>query len=79
MIKDIHLALKVKVFFGYSTPAIAPDTESSSQKPELTTTSHHRYHRERERERNLHIKSYKAKLERLRSVRLTLHEQAVNF
>jgi hypothetical protein len=33
----------------------------------------------KEKRRNLHIKSYKAKLERLRSIRLTRRDQAVRL
>jgi hypothetical protein len=33
----------------------------------------------RKRRRNLHTKDYKAKLEKLRSARLTRYEQLVNF
>jgi hypothetical protein len=62
MIKGIHLALEVKTSFGNSTPAMGSSTESSSQKPRVPTDSHHRHHRKEEKE-NLHIKSYKAKLE----------------
>jgi hypothetical protein len=79
MIKDIHLALEVKTFLSNSTPATGPSMESDPQKPGHPIDSHHRHHQKRGRERNLHTKSYKAKLERLRSARLTRHDQAVNF
>jgi hypothetical protein len=74
-IKGIHLTLEVKTSFGNSTPA----TGSSTQKPGLPTDSHQRLRQKREKRRNLHIKSYKVKLERLRSVRLTHHDQAVRL
>jgi hypothetical protein len=54
MIKDIHLSLEVKTFFDNSTPATSPSIESSTQKPGLPTTSHHRHHRKREREKPIH-------------------------
>jgi hypothetical protein len=47
-------------------------------KPELPTNSCHQHHRKEEKE-NLHIKSYKAKLERLRTARLTRRDQAVRL
>jgi hypothetical protein len=75
----IHLALEVKTFFGNPTPVTVPGTESIPQKSVHPTDSYHRHHRKRERERNLHTKSYKAKLERLRSARLTRHNQAVKL
>jgi hypothetical protein len=43
-----------------------------------STNSHHR-HYQKEEKKNLHTKSYKAKLKRLRSVRLTHHDQAVRL
>jgi hypothetical protein len=42
------------------------------------TDNHHRHHQKEEKE-NLHTKSYKAKLERLCSARLTRHDQAVKL
>jgi hypothetical protein len=62
-IKGIHLALKVKMSFGNSTPTTGSSTESSSQKPGVPTDSHQWLHRKREKRRNMYTKSYKAKLE----------------
>jgi hypothetical protein len=62
MIKSINLALEVKTSSDNSTPAMGSSTESSSQKPAVPTDSRHRHHL-KEEEENLHIKSYKAKLE----------------
>jgi hypothetical protein len=76
-IKGIHLALEVKTSFGNSTPATDSSTEFSSQKLAVPTDSHHRHHQKEEE--NLHTKSYKAKLERLRSARLTRHNQVVRL
>jgi hypothetical protein len=44
-----------------------------------TSTDSGHWHRRKEEKENLHTKSYKAKLERLRSTRLTHHEQAVRL
>jgi hypothetical protein len=77
MIKCIHLTLEVKTSFDNSMPTIGSSTESSSQKSGVSTNSHHPHHWKEEY--NLHTKSYKAKLERLRSARLARHDQAVNF
>jgi hypothetical protein len=79
IVKDIHLALEMKTSFINSTPATGFSTGSSTQKTELPTDSHQRLHQKREKRRNLHTKSYKAKLEQLRSVRLTHHDQAVRL
>jgi hypothetical protein len=46
--------------------------------PRLPTDSYHR-HRQKEEKENLHIKSYKAKLERLHSIRLTHRDQAIRL
>jgi hypothetical protein len=78
-VKGIHLALEVKTSFGNSTPAMGFSTGSSTQKPRLPTNSHQWLHQKREKSRNLHTKSYKAKLERLRSARLTRHDQAARL
>jgi hypothetical protein len=78
-VKVIHLTLEVKTSFGNSTPATGFSMRPSTQKSELPTDSHQRLHRKREKRRNLNIKSYKANLERLRSARLTRHDQAVTF
>jgi hypothetical protein len=48
--KSIHLTLQVNTFFGNSTPATSSITESSSQKPRLTTASHLWHRRKREKE-----------------------------
>jgi hypothetical protein len=77
-IKGFHLALEVKASFGNSTPTMGSSTESSSLKSGVPTYSRHR-HRPREEEENLHTKSYKGKLERLRSARLTHRDQAVRL
>jgi hypothetical protein len=76
MIKGIHLTLVVKTSFDNSIAATGSSTESSSQKPGVPTDRNHRHHQKEEKE-NLHTKSYEGKLERLRSVRLTRHDQAV--
>jgi hypothetical protein len=77
-INGIHLALKVKTSFGNSTSATGSSIESSYQKPGVPTDSHHRHH-QKEGKENLHTKSYKAKLEQLRSARLTCRDQAVRL
>jgi hypothetical protein len=76
-VKGIHLALEVKTSFGNSTPTTGFSMGFGTQKPELLTDSCQRLHRKREKRRNLHTKSYKVKLERLRSARLICHDQAV--
>jgi hypothetical protein len=78
-VKGIHLALEVKTSFGDSMPATGFSTGSSTQKSGLPTEGHQRLHRKREKRRNLHIKSYKVKLERLRSARLTHRGQAIKL
>jgi hypothetical protein len=78
MIKGIHLALEVKTSFGNSTPATGFSTESISQKPAVATDNHHQHRRKEEKE-NLHIKSYKAKVKRLHSARVTCHDQAFSL
>jgi hypothetical protein len=50
MIKDIHLTLEVKTFFGNSTPATGISMESSTYKSGLLTNSRHRHHRKRGKE-----------------------------
>jgi hypothetical protein len=77
MIKGIHLALEVKTSFGNSTPATGSSTQSISQKPAVATDNHHQHRRKEEK--NLHTKSYKAKVKRLHSARLTCHDQAFSF
>jgi hypothetical protein len=77
-IKDIHLALEVKTSFGNSTPVMGSSMKSSSQKPGVPTDSRHRHHQKRE-EGTCIPKSYKAKLERLCSARLTHRDQAVRL
>jgi hypothetical protein len=62
-VKGIHLTLEVKTSFGNSTPATAFSMRPSIQKPGLPTNSRQRLRRKREKRRNLHTKSYKAKLE----------------
>jgi hypothetical protein len=75
--KSNHLTLELKTFFGNSTPMTGLSTESSSQKSRVPIDSHHR-HRQKEEMKNLHIKSYKAKLEQLRSARLIHGNQKTN-
>jgi hypothetical protein len=65
----------VKIFFDNSTAATGSSTESSTQSLDFPLTAINSIAR-RERERNLHT-TVKAKLERLRSTRLTRHDQAV--
>jgi hypothetical protein len=77
-IKGIHLALGVKTSFGNSTPMMGSNMEFSSQKPGIPTDSHHRHHR-KEGKGNLLTKSYKVKLKRLRSARLTRRDQVVKL
>jgi hypothetical protein len=77
-IKGIHLALEVKTSFGNSTPETGSCTEFSYQKPGVPTDNRHR-HRRKEEKKNLYTKSYKIKLERLRSARLTRSDQAVRL
>jgi hypothetical protein len=78
-IKGIHLALEVKTSFGNSTLEMGFSTGSSTQKLGLPTDSRQQLHRKREKRRNLHTKSYKAKFERLRSTRLTRCDQVVRL
>jgi hypothetical protein len=78
MIKDIHLALEVKIFFGNSMPATGSSTESSSQKPGVPTNSHQRHRWKRGKE-GIYTQQLKAKLERLRSARLIHRDQAVRL
>jgi hypothetical protein len=77
-IKGIHVHLEVNTSFGNSTPAMSSSAESSSQKPGVPTDHHHWHHRKEEKE-NLHTKSYKPKLERLRSARQTRRDQVVKL
>jgi hypothetical protein len=56
---------------------IGSNTESSSQKLGVPIDSRHRHHQKEEK--NMHTKSYKAKLERLRSARQTHRDQAVRL
>jgi hypothetical protein len=79
IIKGIHLALEVKTSFDNSTLAPGFSTESSTQKPRLPTNSRQRLRQKREKRRNLHIKNYKAKLERLHSAKLIRRDQAVRL
>jgi hypothetical protein len=73
-IMGIHLTLEVKISFGNSTPVMGSSTESSFQKPRLSTNSRYRYHWKEEKE-NLHINSYKVKLDRLYSTRFIHGDQ----
>jgi hypothetical protein len=75
--KSTHLILEAKTIFDNSTPMTSSSTGSSSQKPRVPTDSHHWHHQQEEKE-NLHTKSYKAKLEQLRSA-LTRRDQAVRL
>jgi hypothetical protein len=75
-IKGIHLTLEVKTSCDNSTPVTGSSTESSSQKPEFPTNNHHRH---RWKEEDMHRKSYKVKLDQLRSTRLTHHDQAARL
>jgi hypothetical protein len=77
--KSIHNAIEVKTFFSDSTPMTDTSTESSTQSlhfPLTAVVGLTGIERKRERERYLHT-TIKAKLERLRSARLTRHDQAV--
>jgi hypothetical protein len=62
MIKGIHLVLVVKTSFGNSTPEMGSSTETSSQKPEVPTDSHHRHRQKRERKKRAHQKVIKQSL-----------------
>jgi hypothetical protein len=53
-IKGIHLVLEVKTSFGNSMPATGSSIESSSQKPEIPTDSHHRHRRKKEKKKPAH-------------------------
>jgi hypothetical protein len=77
-IKGIHLTLEVKTSFGNSTAATGSSTESSNQKAWTSTDSHHQHCRKEEKEK-LDTKSYKAKLERLCTARLTRLDQAIRL
>jgi hypothetical protein len=79
IVKGIHLALEVKASFGNSTPVMGFSIGSSTQKPGLPTDSCPRLRRKREKRRNLHTKSYKAKLERQHSARLICRDHAVRL
>jgi hypothetical protein len=79
MIKCIHLALEVKTSFGNSTPTMSSNTKSSTLKLALPIDRHQWLRPKIEKRRNLHTKSYKAKLEQLRSARLTRRGQVVKF
>jgi hypothetical protein len=70
MIKAIHLTLEMKTSFSNSMPVTGSSTESSSQRARVSADSHHQHCRREEKE-SMHTKSYKAKLGRLRSARLT--------
>jgi hypothetical protein len=76
--KGIQLTLEVKTSFGNSTPATGSSRESSSQKPGVPIDSHQWHHRKRGKEET-YTQQLKAKLERLRSARLTCHDQAVRL
>jgi hypothetical protein len=78
-VKGIHLALEVRTSFGNSAPVTGFSMGYSTQKPGLPTDSCQWLRRKREKRRNLHTKSYEAKLERLRSAILTRHDQAVRL
>jgi hypothetical protein len=78
IIKCIHITLEVKTSFGNSTPAMGSSTESSYEKYEVSTDSHHR-HRQKEEKENMHTKNYKAKLKHLRSARLIHCDKAVRL
>jgi hypothetical protein len=77
-IKDIHHALEVKTPFSNSTLATGFSIESNTE-AWTSTNNHHRLSQKRVKRRNLHTKSYKAKLERLRSARLTHRGQAAEL
>jgi hypothetical protein len=77
-IKGIHLALEVKTSYRNSTPTTGYSMKFSYLKLGVPADSHHR-HRRKERKENLHLKSYKANLERLHSTRLTHHDQEVKL
>jgi hypothetical protein len=59
-------------------PTIGSSTESSSQTSGVSTDNSHR-HRRKEDKENMHTKSYKAKIERLRLGRLIRCDQAVRL
>jgi hypothetical protein len=63
MVKGIHLALEMKTSFGNSMPVTGFSTESSTLKPGHPTYNRQWLHRKREKRRNMHTNSYKAKLE----------------
>jgi hypothetical protein len=73
--KSIHLALEVKSFFGNSTPTMGSNTESSTQSlyfPLIVINGI----AGRDERRDLHT-AVKAKLDRLRSTRLTRYDQVI--
>jgi hypothetical protein len=78
-VKDIHLALEVKTSFSNSTLVTGLSMRPSTQKPGPPTDSRQRLRQKREKRRNLHTKNYKAKVERLRSARLTRRAQAASL
>jgi hypothetical protein len=75
-IKGIHLALEVKTSFDNSKPVMGSSMESSTRKPGLPIDSRYRHH-QKEEKGNLHTKSYKSKVKRLRSVRLIHDDQKI--
>jgi hypothetical protein len=78
MIKDIHLALEMKTSFGNSTPTTAPVQNPALRSLDFPLTAVNGL-AGKEKGRNLHTKSNKAKLERLRSARPTRRDQAVRL
>jgi hypothetical protein len=78
MIKDIHLALEIKTSFDNSTPTTTPVQNPALKSLDFPLTAVNGL-AGKEKRRNMHTKSYKAKLERLRSARLTRRDQAVKL
>jgi hypothetical protein len=77
-IKDIHLTLEVKTFFGSSTSVTGPVWNPGLRSLNFPLTAINGIVG-REREETCTPKSYKAKLERLRSARLTHRDQVVTL
>jgi hypothetical protein len=67
--------------YSYPRVALIQIDVHITREPEAWTftNNHHRYHQKEDKWRNLHTKSYKVKLERLYSARLTHRDQAVRL
>jgi hypothetical protein len=78
-VKGIHLALEVKTSFGNSTPAMVSVRDPVHRSLDFSLTAFNDFTERDRRGGTCTHKKYKAKLERLRSARLTRHDQAVRL